>query len=143
MKRKKGVTLVELLVTIVIFSVVMVGVVMFNAQNSRTIVKSERNARKVLLQERSVEEFKGWLRSSAVPGGRFDSLWNYSSVGQLLRADTDSVGGITARLVIAEFLPDSLAGIAQTGVYLRVNVITTDSRLNTTDTAIALISRHD
>lgn len=144
-KEKKGMTLVELLVSIMIFSIVMVSVALFNFRNTRAAISSERNAQRTLLQEGVIEKFKGRLRSSPVPGEKFDSLWVYGNVGEVLIDTTDPNLGISARLEIDAFLPDSggSATMAQIGTRLRVRVISADPDLNINDTAMILISRHD
>ena len=148
MKKSKGFTLIELLVSILIFSVVMVGVVMFSTRNTRVAIRSERNAQRILLEERAIEEFKGMLRSSSTPGAGFDSLWVNSTVGDSIYSlgVFDTLGqpeGIAVKLEVAEFVPSQAAPIAQSGNYLKVNVISHDSDLGINDTTIMLISRHD
>jgi prepilin-type N-terminal cleavage/methylation domain-containing protein len=144
MKKNKGVTLIELIVSLIIFSIVMVSVVIFNSRNTQAAIRSERNAKRVLLQERVIEEFKGFLRSSPIPGARFDTIWNFYDVGDLLRVDTaNDIPTITTRLEIEGFEPDTDATLSQTGIYLRVGVISTDEDLNIEERTTILISRHD
>jgi prepilin-type N-terminal cleavage/methylation domain-containing protein len=143
MKKNKGVTLIELIVSLIIFSIVMVGVVVFNSRNTQVAIRSERRAKRVLLQEKAIEDFKGELRSSAIPGARFDSIWVNSSAGDLLLADTDHVTGLTVRMEIDSFLPDTDVTLSQTGIFLKVGVISTDSFLNVEERTSIYISRHD
>ena len=148
MKKNKGFSLIELLVSIMVFSIVMVGVIAFNSQNTRIAIRSERNAQRVLLQERVLEDFKGELRSSATAGAGFDSLWINSNIGDSLYAlgSFDSTGGalgIAVKLEIKEFVPDKSAPIAQSGNHLKINLISFDPDLGINDTIETLISRHD
>jgi prepilin-type N-terminal cleavage/methylation domain-containing protein len=143
MKKNKGVSLIELIVSIVIFGIVIVGVVLFNGANSKATFRSERNAKKVILQEKTIEEFKGWLKSASVPGSRFDNIWSDSSVGDLLLAKTDYATGISVRMEIDSFIPDDAADVTDAGVRLQVRVISSDPHLKINDTTLTLISRHD
>lgn len=148
MKKNKGFSLIELLVSIMIFSIVMVGVIAFNSRNTRVAIRSERNAQRVLLQERVLEEFKGELRSSAIPGAGFDSIWINADVGDSLYSlgSFDSTGAaldIAVKLEIREFVPDKSAPIAQSGNHLKINLISFDPDLRINDTIETLISRHD
>jgi prepilin-type N-terminal cleavage/methylation domain-containing protein len=143
MKKNKGINLIELIVSMVIFAVVIAGVAVFNTTNTRTAVRSERHAKRVLLQDRTLEEFRGWLKSASVPGSRFDGIWADSSVGDVIGDTVDSVIGISIRLEIDSFIPDQSADVADAGVQLQVRVISTDADLNISDTTLTYISRHD
>jgi prepilin-type N-terminal cleavage/methylation domain-containing protein len=143
MMKNKGVSLIELIVSIVIFAIIIVSVVVFNTNNSRAVVKSERSAKRVLLQEKTIEEFKGYLKSASVPGSRFDGIWSDSAVGDILISRTDSAVGVSVRLEIDSFIPDQSADVSDAGVRLRVRVISTDPYLHISDTNVTLISRHD
>ncbi|MEO0292707.1 MAG: type II secretion system protein [candidate division WOR-3 bacterium] len=139
---KRGFTLIELIVSILIFTIVMVGVVMFNAQNSRSITKSERDARKALLRERAIEEFKGWLKASPVAGERFDFIWNNLAIGDSIGGAIDSGTGIRVRLEVGSFYPEKEVNLGRPGVYLGVRTITSDPR-SKVDTQLVFISRHN
>lgn len=147
MKRNEGVTLIELMVSMVIFAIVIVGVTMFNASNSRATLKSERNAKRILLQEKAIEEFKGYLKSASVPGSRFDDIWVNGDLGDTLPDSdgilTDSAAGMSARLEIDGFIPDQTADVSDVGVQLRVRVISDDKNYDISDTVLTFISRHD
>ena len=144
MKKNRGVTLIELMVSMVIFAVVIVGVTVFNATNTRAVVRSERNAKRAVMQERAIEDFKGYLKSASVPGSRFDDIWMNYSVGDTLPGSiTDSGLGMSARLEIDSFIPNSAAAVSEVGVQLQVRVISTDADLNINDTVLTYISRHD
>jgi prepilin-type N-terminal cleavage/methylation domain-containing protein len=147
MKKNNGLSLIELIVSIMVFSIVMVGVIVFNTRNTKIVIRSERNAQRVLLQERVLEEFKGELRSAATSGAGFDSLWINANVGDSLYAltfDTAGTGeGIAVRLEVKEFVPDKSAPIAQSGNHLKINLICIDSDLGISDTIETIISRHD
>jgi prepilin-type N-terminal cleavage/methylation domain-containing protein len=145
MKKNKGVTLIELMVSMVIFAIVIVGVTVFNANNTKATVRSERNAKRVLLQEKTIEEFKGYLKSASVPGSRFDDIWVNGDVGDTLPAAiiTDSAAGMSVRLEIDGFIPDQTAGVTDVGVQLQVRVISDDENYNISDTVLTFISRHD
>jgi prepilin-type N-terminal cleavage/methylation domain-containing protein len=143
MKKNKGVTLIELIVSIVIFAAVITGIAVFNSNNTRAIIYSERSAKRAVLQEKTIEEFRGWLKSGSVPGSRFDTLWTYSSVGAVLFPRTDSTTGISVSLEIDSFIPDQATDVASAGVQLQIRVISTDTELNIYDTVITYVSRHD
>jgi prepilin-type N-terminal cleavage/methylation domain-containing protein len=143
MKKNIGVTLIELIVSMVVFGIVIAGVAAFNARNTKAAIRSERNAQRTLLQERTIEEFKGWLKAASVPGSRFDGIWADSSVGDILHADTDDATGITATLEIDSFIPADTCDVFDVGVCLRVRVISNDPDLNIDDTNMTFISRHD
>ncbi len=143
MKKNKGVTLIELMVSFLIFALVIAGVAAFNARNTKVVVRSERNAKRTLLQESSIEEFKGWLKAASVPGSRFDGFWAVGAVGTVLRDTTDSETNIGVRLEIDSFIPEQAANVSDVGVCLQVRVISNDPDLNINDTIITYISRHD
>lgn len=143
MKKNIGVTLIELIVSMVVFGVVIAGVAAFNARNTKVAVRSERNAQRTLLQERTIEEFKGWLKAASVPGSRFDGIWADSSVGDVLYADTDDATGMIATLEIDSFIPADTCDVFDVGVCLQIRVISTDPDLNINETNIIYISRHD
>jgi prepilin-type N-terminal cleavage/methylation domain-containing protein len=143
MKKNKGVTLIELVVSMVIFGAVIAGVAMFNARNTKTVVRSERNAKRTILEESAIEEFKGWLKASSVPGSRFDGIWADSSAGDILFSKTDSKTGIGVVLEIDSFIPADTCDVFDVGVCLQVRVICNDPHLSISDTNITYISRHD
>ncbi len=145
LREQKGITLIELLVSIMIFSVIMVSVAMFNVRNTRVAITSERNAQRTLLQEEVIEKFKGRLRSSPIPGASFDSIWVFGTIGDILSADTNDDLGIVARLELDQFLPDSGGSgtMSQIGIFLGVRVISSDPDLNINDTTMIYVSRHD
>lgn len=143
MKEKKGVTLIELIVSIVIFSLLIVGIAMFNSQNTRAAVRSERNAKRVLMKENVIEDFKGFLKSAPVAGERFDDVWVGGNVGDVLLTRTDPATGISVSLEIESFIPDKSAAVTQTGVYLEISVHATDAQLGIDEETTMLISRHD
>jgi len=145
MKKNRGVTLIELIVSMVIFSIIIVSVTVFNANNSRATNKSERNARRVLLQEKAIEKFKGYLKSASVPGSRFDDIWVNQEVGDTLPEGifADSAAGISVRLEIDSFIPNSAVDVSDVGVQLQVRVISDDENYDISDTVLTYISRHD
>jgi len=144
MKKNKGVTLIELMVSFLIFAIVIAGVAAFNVRNTKVVVRSERNARRTLLQESAIEEFKGWLKAASVPGSRFDGIWADSVVGDVLLSETDPETSIGVRLEIDSFIPDKdSASVSDAGVCLQVRIISNDPDLNINDTTLTYISRHD
>ena len=146
MKKNKGVTLIELIVSMMIFGVVIAGVAAFNARNTKAAVRSERSAKRTLLQESAIEEFKGWLKAASVPGSRFDDVWAGGAVGDVLLSSTDPETNIGVMLEIDSFIPNNdtnLTSVSDAGVCLQVRVISSDPDLNINDTIITYISRHD
>jgi prepilin-type N-terminal cleavage/methylation domain-containing protein len=143
MKKNKGVTLIELVVSMVIFGAVIAGVAMFNARNTKAVIRSERNVKRTLLQESAIEEFKGWLKASSVPGSRFDGIWADNSAGDILFSKTDPETGIGVVLEIDSFIPSDTCNVSDVGVRLKINVISTDPDLNINETNVAFVSRHD
>jgi prepilin-type N-terminal cleavage/methylation domain-containing protein len=143
MKKNKGVSLIELIVSIVIFGIVIVGVVLFNTSNSRAATRSERSAKRVLLQEKTIDEFRGFLKSAPTPGARFDDIWINRNVGDVIHSNIDPATGISVRLEIGSFIPDKSAPVTDASVRLEVRVIADDSRFHIQDENIIYISRHD
>lgn len=143
MNNNKGVTLIELIVSIIIFAILIVGIAVFNSNNTRAAIHSERSAKRALLQERTLEELKGWLKSASVPGSRFDGIWADSSVGDILGDTTDAATGISISLEIDSFIPDQATEVVSAGVQLQIRVISADPDLNINDTIFTYISRHD
>ncbi|MEA1912215.1 MAG: type II secretion system protein [candidate division WOR-3 bacterium] len=142
MKRKKGVSLIELIVSITIFAVAMTAIVMFSANNSRKEIRAERRAQKVMLQERTIEKFRSWLMQSPTPGLRFDDTWNNHSMGEVIYADTDSIRNITTAIEIEEFIPNAAIDPSDFGARIKLMVVSNDHTLNTSDTIRTIISRH-
>jgi len=143
MKKKEGLSLIELIVSMVIFGLVIVGVILFNTSNTRAVVRSERNAKRILLQEKAIEEFKSYLKSYSVTDSRFDSIWSNNEIGDTLWKKEDDVEDIVVVLETDEFIPDQSADVSDVGVYLQVRVISTDEGLDINDTVLTYISRHD
>ena len=143
MKENKGVTLIELIISMVIFAVVIAGVAVFNASNTKATIKSERNAKRIILQEKTLEEFKGWLKSASVPGSRFDGIWTDNAVGDILFVRADSAVGISVKIRIDSFVPDQSANVYDAGVRLGLSLISEDLAYGVSDTIATLISRHD
>jgi prepilin-type N-terminal cleavage/methylation domain-containing protein len=143
MKKSQGLTLIELIVSMVIFGIVIIGVTIFNSHNSRAAVKSERRAKMMLLEEQAIEEFKGWLKSASVPGTRFDNIWADNSVGDVIWSKTDDAHDIDTRLEIEAFFPDQSNEASDVGVRLMVKVVSEDGHLDVTNENIIYISRHD
>lgn len=143
MKGRKGVTLIELIVSIVIFSIIVVGIAMFNSHNTHAAVRSERNAKRTLMKENIVEEFKGSLKSAPVAGQRFDSIWENYGAGHVLATEMDASTGISVSLEIDSLIPDSNAAVTKTGIYLAISVHEKDSVIGVDEKTTMLISRHD
>ena len=142
MNLRRGFTLIELIVSILIFSLAMTGIVVFTAHNSRTSIESERKARSVILQESSLEELRRIMRHHSQPGRVFDSLWENFSAGHVVYTDTDASTGITCNIEIAQFIPDVTADPDDPGSRIRLRVITVDNDLNRFDTTRTIISKH-
>jgi prepilin-type N-terminal cleavage/methylation domain-containing protein len=143
MKKCLGVTLIELIVSMVIFGVVIIGVAMFNSNNSRAVVNSERRAKMMLLEEQAIEEFKGYLKSASVPGSRFDNIWNGYEVGDSIWRMEDTAAGINVVFEVDSFVPGDAAAASDAGVRLEVKVISEDRHLDITNENVIYISRHD
>ena len=143
MKKNKGLTLIELIVSIVIFGIVVLGISMFNSHNTKTAIRSERSAKRIVLQETAVEEFKGWLKAAPVPGQRFDSLWVNGAVGDTLFDTLQASPDISAALVIKSFEPSQANPVTETGIYLEVSVFSRDGLLGINEETEILISRHN
>jgi prepilin-type N-terminal cleavage/methylation domain-containing protein len=144
MKKNKGLSLIEIIVSIIIFGIAIVGIAMFNSSNTRTAVRSERNAKRIILQDNNIEDFKGWLKAAPVPGERFDDIWNNGEVGDTLfpRAEIPDLG-IAAALVLNDFIPTNATPVTDPGVYLEVSVFSTDDLLGINEETTILISRHN
>ncbi|MCK4421520.1 type II secretion system protein [candidate division WOR-3 bacterium] len=140
MKKNSGFTFVELIVSILIFSITMTGVVLFSAHNNRSNLQSERKAQKAIIQEKTVEEFRNWLLQFSAT--RFDTIWNDHSTGDIIYADTDAVKKVASTVVLKSFIPDSSISPSASGSRMEMLVISRDISLNTTDSFNIIISKH-
>lgn len=143
MKDKKGVTLIELIVSMTIFAVVVAGIALFNASNTRSVTRSERKAKTVILQEKTTEEFRVWLRSNTDIGPRFDSIWVNGEKGDSIYGKKDTNMGISSKVEIDSFIPDNTVDVKDDGVRLQVRLISADEVLNNKDTTLVLLSWHN
>ncbi|HFD04702.1 MAG TPA: type II secretion system protein [Firmicutes bacterium] len=92
---RKGFSLVEILVAMVIFSIFMVGVATFFVGNSTSLVKSEHLSRMSVVSEQTFETFRGYLMQEPSTGQlMFDSLWSIAANGDTLFSKIDTVGAV-------------------------------------------------
>ncbi len=90
---RKGFSLIEILIAMIIFSIVMVGVVTFFVANSSSMIKSEHRSRMAMVSEETFESFKGYLMEEPTTGNlMFDSLWSIANNGETLYTKTDVIG---------------------------------------------------
>jgi prepilin-type N-terminal cleavage/methylation domain-containing protein len=99
MNRKRGFTLIELIVAVLFFGIASAGIAMFYANNSRKVIKSEKNARLEVAVERAYEEFKGDLMQRVYKGGVysnlvFDSIWATYNRGDTIFRSSDTMNGV-------------------------------------------------
>jgi len=99
MKKKKGFTLIELIVSLLIFGLASAGIAVFYASNSKRIMHSEKSARMEVAAERVYEGFKGVLMERMYDGPVysqlvFDSIWVTYDVGDTVFTSTDIINGL-------------------------------------------------
>lgn len=143
---KKGFTLVELIVSILIFSLAMTGIVMFSASNNRRIIRSEMRARLSVHGEKAFEDFRGMIMQETPTDPNrlvFDSIWETHSVDDTLYRIVDTVKGmiITSAILLDsfEFFDDNPIA---SGSRIRCLIVTKDNFGEYADSTIVLLSRH-
>jgi prepilin-type N-terminal cleavage/methylation domain-containing protein len=143
---KRGFTLVELIVSILIFSLAMTGIVMFSASNNRRIIQSEKRARLSVHGEKSFEDFRGMIMQETPSDPNrlvFDSIWETHAVDDTLYKDVDTVKGmvINSAIILDSFEFSEDSPIAS-GSRIRCIIITKDNFGDYADSTIVLLSRH-
>jgi len=84
---KKGMTLIELLVTMVIFSIAIVAFIQFFIANQRATARIMNMSRLYEEVDSKVVDFQAWVYS-----GKYDSLWNVLTVPNTeVRAFVDTI----------------------------------------------------
>jgi len=107
MKKRKGFTLVELIVAVLLFGIASASIAIFYASNSRRIIDSEKSARMEVAAGRAYETFKGNLMQRMYdPIGNytqlvFDSIWETYNEGDTVFIITDSINGVLFNSTIA------------------------------------------
>ncbi|MCK4420533.1 prepilin-type N-terminal cleavage/methylation domain-containing protein [candidate division WOR-3 bacterium] len=147
MSKNKGFSLVELISSMLIFSVAMTGIVLFSAHNSKSVVKSEREAQLSVQSEKGFEEFRGWMLQlqDATSGNRlmYDSIWETYSEGNIIYQCIDTVKGRVVQNIMKidsfEYKEDKPYA---SGSRIWCLVITTDISGTRVDTSRVIISRH-
>ncbi|MCK4225600.1 type II secretion system protein [candidate division WOR-3 bacterium] len=144
MKKKKGFTLIELIVSVLIFSIAMTGIVMFSAMNSRSVSQSEKKARMAVQAEKAFEDLKAMVIRETPSGEEliFDSIWVNSTIGDTIYQTVDTIKGMILKSVILldsfEFKEDNPIA---SGSRVKVLLIT-HSSFGDVDTSFITISRH-
>lgn len=145
MSLKKGFTLIEVIASIVVFSIAMIGIVMFSASNSRSVVRSEREAKLSVIGEKAFESFKAWTMEETPTGDSlvFDRLWYKYSAGNLMyqTADTHKTIAVRSRIYLEEreFQDDSPVA---SGSRMRCMIVTREMNTSRADTSFIALSRH-
>ena len=110
MNKRKGFTLIELIVAVLFFGIASASIAIFYAGNSRRVLDSERSARLEVAAERAYEGFKGTLMERMYEGSVysqlvFDSIWVNFNVGDTVFAITDNISGVlfNSNIVIDSF----------------------------------------
>ena len=146
MNKYKGFTFVELIVSILIFSLAMTGIVMFSASNNRRIIHSEKRARLSVHGEKAFEEFRGQImQETPTDPDRlvFDSIWENHSAGDTLYKDADTVKGmvIESSILLDEFQFTEDSPV-QSGSRIKCLIISKDNFGDYVDSSFVLLSRH-
>ncbi len=100
MKRKKGFSLIELIVALIFFGIASASIALFYASNSKRIIDSEKSARLEVVAEKAYEEFKGILMQRMYTPELhfdklvFDSIWQTYNEGDVVFTVTDTISGI-------------------------------------------------
>ena len=145
MNKRKGFTLIELIVSILIFSIAMSGIVMFTASNNRRIIRSERRARLSVHGEKAFEAFRGLIMQETGTENQmvFDSIWETKSAGDTVYQIADTVKNMIIKSLITieefEFKQDSPVA---SGSRIRFLLITKDNFGGSVDSTFVTISRH-
>jgi len=145
MKKKKGFTLIELIVSILIFSIAMTGIVMFSAMNSRSVSQSEKKARMAVEGEKAFEELRAMIMKETPSGGQlvFDIVWVTYSKGDTIYQTVDTTKGMITRSVVLldsfEFKEDNPIA---SGSRIKFLLITYNNLGNCIDSSFITIARH-
>lgn len=99
MKRRKGFTLIELMISVLFFGLASAGIAIFYATNNSRIIRSEKSARMEVAVETAYEEFKGGLMRRMYEGGVysqlvFDSIWANHEKGDVIFTNTDTINTV-------------------------------------------------
>lgn len=99
MNKSKGFTLIELIVSITLFTIIMFGIAVFYASNSSRVSRSERAARMEVAGQRAYESFKSDLMERVYVNQKFsrlvfDSIWQDYEVNDVVFALTDTINGM-------------------------------------------------
>ena len=89
-KNRKGFTLVEVIVSMVIFAIGVLSVAALGALNYMYVNTNQAKARLYIRNESIMEDTQSWFREDTIPGPtRFENIWNagYNS-GDTLRTFT-------------------------------------------------------
>lgn len=146
MNKYKGFTLVELIVSILIFTIAMTGIVMFSASNNRRIIHSEKRARLSVHGEKAFEDFRGRIMqvTPADPNRMvFDSIWDTNTAGDTLFKDLDTIKGmvVESSILLTEFQFTEDSPIAS-GSRIKCLIISKDNFGDYVDSTFILLSRH-
>ena len=89
-KNRKGFTLVEVIVSMVIFTIGVLSVAALGALNYMYLNANQARARLHIRNESIMDDTQSWFREDTVPGPtRFEHIWNHGfSSGDTLRTFT-------------------------------------------------------
>ena len=99
MNKRKGFTLIELIVAILFFCVASTSIAIFYAGNSSRVVDSEKSARMEVAAEKAYETFKGNLMERMYIGEDyhqlvFDLIWVDFNQGDTVFTLRDTIRGV-------------------------------------------------
>jgi prepilin-type N-terminal cleavage/methylation domain-containing protein len=103
---KKGFTLIEVMVAIIIFAFGLLSMAAFSAFNYMSVRTNQSRAKLHVLNESVIDDIQQWMRESVSSVGptRFDSLWTAGAFGGIVGGDTlrtySSFGGAMNAAVV-------------------------------------------
>ncbi len=103
---KKGFTLIEVMVAIIIFAFGLLSMAAFSAFNYMSVRTNQARAKLHVLNESVIDDLQQWMREPFLLNGptRFDFLWNEAFNNKISAGDTlrtySSFGGVMNAVVV-------------------------------------------
>lgn len=121
--KKHGFSLIEVIVSMVIFAVGFVFLAAFGAVNIMHLRVNQVRARLHILTESTTDDIQRWIKEpTPAPGGptRFEDIWNDGDLGVLNPGDTLTT--YTSRTITAVVLFDHVVGTTPSATDARIYV---------------------